>query len=49
MTTPKKSLKVKRLPSEANSPRPETDRRLRQADRLARVMRTLQLLLSRGR
>jgi predicted DNA-binding transcriptional regulator YafY len=39
----------KRLPSEANSPRPEADRRLRQADRLARVMRTLQLLLSRGR
>lgn len=49
MTTPKKKLKAKPLPSEAKSPRPETDRRLRQADRLARVMRTLQLLLSRGR
>lgn len=49
MTTPKKKLKAKPLPSEATSPRPETDRRLRQADRLARVMRTLQLLLSRGR
>ncbi len=49
MTTPKKKLKAKPLPSEAVSPRPETDRRLRQADRLARIMRTLQLLLSRGR
>jgi predicted DNA-binding transcriptional regulator YafY len=49
MTTPKKKLKGKPLPSEAKSVRPETDRRLRQADRLARVMRTLQLLLSRGR
>src|SRR6185437_1494296 len=49
MTTPKKKLKAKPLPSEATSPRPETDRRLRQADRLARVMRTLQLLLGRGR
>lgn len=49
MKTPKKRLKSKLLPSEAKSPRPESDRRLRQADRLARVMRTLQLLLSRGR
>lgn len=49
MTMPKKKLKTKPLPSEATSPRPETDRRLRQADRLSRVMRTLQLLLSRGR
>jgi len=49
MTTPKKNAKEKPFPSEAKSPRPETDRRLRQADRLARVMRTLQLLLSRGR
>lgn len=49
MTTPKKKLKGKPLPSQAKSPRPEVDRRLRQADRLARVMRTLQLLLSRGR
>lgn len=49
MTTPKKKFKNKPLPSEATSPRLETDRRLRQADRLARVMRTLQLLLSRGR
>ncbi len=37
------------LPSKAKAPRPEVDRRLRQADRLARVMRILQLLLSRGR
>ncbi len=49
MTTPKKKPKEKPFPSEAKSPRPEADRRLRQADRLARVMRTLQLLLSRGR
>lgn len=49
MTTPKKKLKAKPLPSEATSPRPETDRRLRQADRLARIMRTLQLLLSQAR
>ena len=49
MTTPKKKLKGKPLPSQAKSSRPEADRRLRQADRLARVMRTLQLLLSRGR
>lgn len=49
MTMPKKKLKTKPLPSEAKSPRSETDRRLRQADRLSRVMRTLQLLLSRGR
>ena len=47
--TRKKSTVVKPLPSEAKSARPEGDRRLRQADRLARVMRTLQLLLSRGR
>jgi predicted DNA-binding transcriptional regulator YafY len=49
MTTPKKMPKGKPLPSQAKSPRPEPDRRLRQADRLARVIRTLQLLLSRGR
>ena len=50
MTTPrKKSTAVKPLPSEAKSARPDADRRLRQADRLARVMRTLQLLLTRGR
>jgi hypothetical protein len=49
MTTPKKKLNNKPLPSQAKSPRPEPDRRLRQADRLARVMRILQLLLSRGR
>ena len=49
MTTPKKNMKAKPLPSEAKSARPEGDRRLRQADRLARVMRMLQLLLSRGR
>lgn len=48
MTTPKKG-KSKPLPSEAASPRPEVDRRLRQADRLARVLRMLQFLLSRGR
>src|SRR6185437_4715757 len=48
MTTPKKG-KSKLLPSEASSPRPEADRRLRQADRLARVLRMLQLLLGRGR
>src|SRR5581483_8883992 len=44
-----KRVSARHLPSEARSPRPEADRRLRQADRLARVMRTLQLLLSRGR
>ncbi len=50
MTTPQKKNKPsKPLPSEAKTSRPEGDRRLRQADRLARVMRTLQLLLSRGR
>src|ERR1700733_9899003 len=49
MKSPKTKIKTKPLPSEAKPPRPETDRRLRQADRLARVMRTLQLLLSRGR
>ena len=48
MTTPKKPA-VKSLPSEAKSARSESDRRVRQADRLARVMRTLQLLLCRGR
>lgn len=36
-------------PSEAARPRSESDRRLRQADRLARILRTLQLLLSRSR
>ena len=49
MTTPKKKPTVKSLPSEAKDARPDADRRLRQADRLARVMRTLQLLLTRGR
>ena len=50
MTAPnKKTSRTKSLPSEARAPRPDTDRRLRQADRLARVMRTLQLLLTRGR
>ena len=49
MTTPKKKTPTKPLPSEAKDARPDSDRRLRQADRLARVMRTLQLLLSRGR
>jgi predicted DNA-binding transcriptional regulator YafY len=48
MTKPKK-MKDKILPSQAKSPRPDADRRLRQADRLARVLRMLQLLLSRGR
>jgi predicted DNA-binding transcriptional regulator YafY len=48
MTTPKKTP-TKPLPSEVKSARSEADRRIRQADRLARVMRTLQLLLSRGR
>lgn len=48
MTTSKKR-KSKPLPSEASSSRPEVDRRLRQADRLARVLRMLQLLLGRGR
>jgi predicted DNA-binding transcriptional regulator YafY len=48
-TSRKKSPTMKPLPSEANDARPDADRRLRQADRLARVMRTLQLLLSRGR
>lgn len=49
MTTPRKKRDgAKSLPSEAPS-RPEVDRRLRQADRLARVLRVLQLLLSRGR
>ena len=47
MTAPKK--KAKPLPSEAKDARPDADRRIRQADRLARVMRTLQLLLTRGR
>ncbi len=49
MTTAKKKQAGKPLPSEAKSARPDADRRLRQADRLARVMRTLQLLLTRGR
>jgi predicted DNA-binding transcriptional regulator YafY len=49
MTKPTKKPTTKPLPSEAKSARAEVDRRLRQADRLARVMRTLQLLLSRGR
>jgi len=50
MTTPRKQPKaVKPLPSDAKAARPEGDRRLRQADRLARVMRILQMLLSRGR
>lgn len=49
MKASRKRVSARPLPSEARSPRPEADRRLRQADRLARVMRTLQLLLSRGR
>lgn len=49
MTTPKKKPTSKQLPSEAKDARPDSDRRLRQADRLARVMRMLQLLLSRSR
>jgi predicted DNA-binding transcriptional regulator YafY len=49
MTTPKKKTPTKPLPSEARAARPDADRRLRQADRLSRVMRMLQLLLSRGR
>ncbi len=49
MTTPKKKSSTKPLPSEAKDARPDADRRLRQADRLSRVMRMLQLLLSRGR
>jgi predicted DNA-binding transcriptional regulator YafY len=49
MTTSKKKPNSKPLPSEAKDARPDADRRLRQADRLARVMRTLQLLLTRGR
>ena len=48
MTKPSKKP-TKTFPSEARTARPEVDRRLRQADRLARVMRMLQLLLSRGR
>lgn len=40
---------TKPLPSDVTNSRPEPDRRLRQADRLARVLRVLQLLLSRGR
>src|SRR5436190_20818280 len=49
MKMPKKTGRSKPLPSEAKSVRTEGDRRLRQADRLARVLRSLQLLLSRGR
>src|SRR5579883_2789924 len=50
MVTPRKtSGRKKPLPSDVTNPRPEPDRRLRQADRLARVLRVLQLLLSRGR
>ena len=49
MTTPKKKPTRKPQPSEAKSARSDADRRLRQADRLARVIRMLQLLLSRGR
>jgi predicted DNA-binding transcriptional regulator YafY len=49
MTTPKKKAATKPLPSEAKDARPDADRRLRQADRLSRVMRMVQLLLSRGR
>ncbi len=48
MTVPNKRV-TKPLPSEAKAARPDADRRLRQADRLSRVMRMLQLLLSRGR
>lgn len=49
MMKPRKNPAMKPLPSEAKTTRPEADRRLRQADRLARVLRMLQLLLSRGR
>ncbi len=49
MTKPRKTPPAKPLPSVAKDARPDADRRLRQADRLARVMRTLQLLLTRGR
>jgi predicted DNA-binding transcriptional regulator YafY len=48
MTTPKKNP-PERLPSDAEVARSDPDRRLRQADRLARLLRVLQLLLSRGR
>ncbi|MEZ6142063.1 MAG: transcriptional regulator [Zavarzinella sp.] len=49
MTSSKRKPIPKLLPSEAKGALPDPDRRLRQADRLARVMRMLQLLLSRGR
>jgi predicted DNA-binding transcriptional regulator YafY len=49
MTKRTKTSTTRSFPSEAESARPEVDRRLRQADRLARVMRMLQLLVSRGR
>ncbi len=49
MPAPKKKQSSKPLPSKAKSSRSDSDRRIRQADRLARVMRIMQLLLSRGR
>ena len=50
MKTPKKKVvKDEIKPSEAKSSRSDADRRLRQADRLSRVLRMLQLLMSRGR
>jgi predicted DNA-binding transcriptional regulator YafY len=50
MKTPKKNAAGGKVqPSEAGSSRSDADRRLRQADRLSRVLRMLQLLVSRGR
>lgn len=50
MKTPKKKVAKDTIkPSEAKSSRSDADRRLRQADRLSRVLRMLQLLMSRGR
>ena len=40
---------MKEIPSDLTGGKPDADRRLRQADRLARIMRVLQLLQSRGR
>src|SRR5262245_42107248 len=41
--------KSRTFPSQVKPGRSDADRRLRQADRLARVIRVLQLLLTRGR
>lgn len=46
-TNKKKKTEARPIPSEATTRRSEVDRRLRQADRLARVIRVLQLLLTR--